>query len=55
MNTVARLGRLRVLPLCLLLTLIAPMAFALSRPLPGPDINFPKGYDKARAARIAAS
>lgn len=52
MNTMACFGRRRVLPVCLLLTLIAPAAFALSRSLPAPDVNFPQGYDKARAAQI---
>jgi len=45
-------GRLRIALVCLALLVAAPAAFALSRSLPTPDINFPKDYDKARAAQI---
>lgn len=54
MRIPTRLGRLRVALICLALFSVGPAALALSRGLPSPDINFPKDYDKARAAQIVA-
>lgn len=52
METVKRFRHLRVALVCMMLMLAASASFALSVALPGPDINFPKDYNKVRASQI---